>query len=562
MQQKSSRIISTVLILLFLILTIIIVYSISTETQHALKGAVQDKLVAVASATASQIDGDSYARIREGEESTAEFTHIRDQLRSIKQATPDIRYVYTMRKNGDSVVFVVDGDYGYDSDSPGIGQAYPDAEPELFMGFITPTADQEFTTDTWGTVLSGFAPIRDRAGNVVGIVGIDMDSSVVSTELNRLNIILYVIGLLAMIFAVIGIIIFDHRRAIDEQKIEESEKKYRLLFERAGDAIFLLDADGEEQGAIIAANKAAADMHGFTIEELQRMKITDLDSPAERSRAPERFIQILDGVWLHGELTHLKKDGTEFPVEVSSGKFDLGTKRYILVIDRDISERKKTDDALHRVTAKLSLLNSVTFNDIQNAVFTLDGYNTLGKAFSDNEKVTDAFNKSKESIKKITRSLNFAKSYQDLGAQRPQWQDVNLVFIQGISHIDFSKIERNTHLDNLEIYADSLLERVFQMLAENVLRHAKTATRVTLGYEQDRESLILFFEDNGVGIPDTIKEKIFEREFGSHKGLELFLVRAILGITGITIRETGTPGSGARFEMVIPHGGYRFGQRN
>ena len=132
----------------------------------------------------------------------------------------------------------------------------------------------------------------------------------------------------------------------------------------------------------------------------------------------------------------------------------------------------------------------------------------------------------------------------------------------GISHLDFSSIQRTSHLDNLEIYADSLLERVFFTLAGNVIRHAKNATQVTLGYQRTGDGLLLFFEDNGGGIPDASKEKIFERGYGTQAGMELFLVREILGITGITIRETGRYGSGARFEMNVPKLAYRFPEKN
>jgi signal transduction histidine kinase len=65
-------------------------------------------------------------------------------------------------------------------------------------------------------------------------------------------------------------------------------------------------------------------------------------------------------------------------------------------------------------------------------------------------------------------------------------------------------------------------------------------------------------EDDGPGIPEENKERIFEKGFGNNTGLGLFLTREILGITGITIRETGEPGTGARFELTVPPGSYRF----
>ena len=56
------------------------------------------------------------------------------------------------------------------------------------------------------------------------------------------------------------------------------------------------------------------------------------------------------------------------------------------------------------------------------------------------------------------------------------------------------------------------------------------------------EHAIIFCEDDGIGIPNDEKERIFSYAYGSNTGMGLFLVREILAITGITIRETGTPG--------------------
>jgi len=70
--------------------------------------------------------------------------------------------------------------------------------------------------------------------------------------------------------------------------------------------------------------------------------------------------------------------------------------------------------------------------------------------------------------------------------------------------------------------------------------------------------LTLVCEDDGMGITDEDKKSLFLRGFGKNTGLGLFLSQEILAITGITITETGIPGKGARFEMTVPKGGYRF----
>jgi PAS domain S-box-containing protein len=557
MSFRTPRIISILLIFAILVVTIVTVFSLSFETRAALKGSMQDKLMSTASIAAAEIDGDSFTLLQKGDENNPAFARIRDHLRHVKEASPDVHFIYTMRKSGDTVEFVVDGDYGYSSDAAVIGERYPQAGTPLIEGFSRPSADNDFTTDQWGTVLSGYSPIRDSTGNIVGLVGVDMDSSVVTAELNRINTILYLIGIVAIAFVAAGVVVVERRRAIDELKLGESEKKYRHLFERARDCILLLDAGEETAGRIIGANAAAAEMHGYTIDEMLTKTITDLDSPESAATEPERLRRIRNGEQVKAEVIHKRKDGSFFPLEINAALIESDSGNYILAVDRDITERKKAEEALQMVTRKLTLLNNVTFNDIQNSVLALSGFLTLDRnsGSSDSNRYLD---REEDAVRKIDRTLIFAKNYQDLGVRPPTWQNVDSTFVLGISHLDFSSVQRSVQLDNLEIFADSLLERVFFTLANNVLQHASTATRVTIGYRSEGENLVLFLEDNGNGIPENLKEKIFERGYGSQKGMELFLVREILSITGITIRENGMPGKGARFEMRVPLGAYRF----
>jgi signal transduction histidine kinase len=260
-----------------------------------------------------------------------------------------------------------------------------------------------------------------------------------------------------------------------------------------------------------------------------------------------------------GEYEYRLEGGDHFITWTISGIFDQeGRLEEFQFVGRDITEQKQTEAALQQVTKKLALLNYVTFNNIKNAIFTLRGYLSLGKIRETDVHLHQYLNRAEESVGRIEDSLNFAKQYQDLGMNTPRWQDVNHSFILGISHLDFSSVHRTIRLDGLEIYADPLLERVFFTLASNVLSHAETATGISLGYQITDDGLRLLFRDNGNGIPYVNKEKIFERGYGHQQGMELFLVREILGITGITIRENGTPGSGACFEIFVPKKAYRF----
>jgi signal transduction histidine kinase len=74
---------------------------------------------------------------------------------------------------------------------------------------------------------------------------------------------------------------------------------------------------------------------------------------------------------------------------------------------------------------------------------------------------------------------------------------------------------------------------------------------------EEAGGLVIAYEDDGIGITDREKESIFVKGKGKNTGLGLFLIREILTLTGITIRETGKRGTGARFELLVPADMYR-----
>ena len=158
-------------------------------------------------------------------------------------------------------------------------------------------------------------------------------------------------------------------------RIQESERRYRTLFESAGDAIFIIEIEGEKTGDILDANPAAAEMHGYSLQELLKLNlIKDLDAPDAVANAPQRIERILKGEWIKDEINHLKKDGSLLPVEISAGLIEYMGRRYILAIDRDISERKQMERML--IQAKIEWED--TFNAITDMITIHDrNYNIL-----------------------------------------------------------------------------------------------------------------------------------------------------------------------------------------
>jgi K+-sensing histidine kinase KdpD len=155
-----------------------------------------------------------------------------------------------------------------------------------------------------------------------------------------------------------------------------------------------------------------------------------------------------------------------------------------------------------------------------------------------------------------TRTLNsvkFTGDYQKVGVKSPQWQDIHTLVEAAANEVLPISIQvSNTIPAGTEIYADPLIGKVFSNLIENTVKYGEKATTIRFSIHPGSTGSLIVCEDDGVGIPEGKKEKLFSYEHGMSNGLGLFLAREILAITAITLRETGTPGSGARFEIHCP----------
>ncbi|MDV2481914.1 hypothetical protein F8E02_07800 [Methanoculleus sp. Wushi-C6] len=139
----------------------------------------QERLKALSAEIAGKIDGDALAALKPGDETTPAFTAIRDRLDAFRGANPGVIYIYTMRKTENATEYVVDADYGSGNGAT-IGEIYvPTEEDAPFLaGFAEPSADPGFYIGEWGNetavLITGYAPVKNSTGAVVGLVGVDM----------------------------------------------------------------------------------------------------------------------------------------------------------------------------------------------------------------------------------------------------------------------------------------------------------------------------------------------------------------------------------------------------
>jgi len=221
----------------------------------------------------------------------------------------------------------------------------------------------------------------------------------------------------------------------------------------------------------------------------------------------------------------------------------------------DITGITKTQRTLEESNKKLNLLSSITRHDILNQVMALMFYaDEIEAETPAGSPVAALVGKVKAATKHIERQIAFARDYEALGVRGAEWQKVSTILGQA-SRIIPPDIRYSVSVSDLEVFADPLLERVFYNIFENALSHGEDITTITVSFVEGESSGRLIIEDDGIGIPEKEKEQIFAKGVGRKTGLGLFLSKEILGITGITIAETGQ--KGARFEIMVPRSAYR-----
>ncbi len=222
-----------------------------------------------------------------------------------------------------------------------------------------------------------------------------------------------------------------------------------------------------------------------------------------------------------------------------------------------ILDRARVDGALREATRKLSLLSNITRHDLLNEVSVLLGYLDLAGGELLSPALQNYIDHLTRSANKIRHQVEFTRQYQDIGVKSATWQDIAGVAHTAASSFPMKDVTLTLQCRNIEVFADPLLERVFYNLFENSFRHAGSFTTITITCTIMQDGLSVIFEDDGAGISDEDRVNLFEKGYGKHTGLGLFLSREILAITGIAITENGKQGEGARFEMTVPNGSFR-----
>ncbi len=351
--------------------------------------------------------------------------------------------------------------------------------------------------------------------------------------------------------------ISDFRRT--EMALQESEERFHMLFQN----IPSISVQGYGSNGITRYwNAASEELYGYSADEAIGRSLLDLIIPPEMRPDVERAIAYMaetgDPIPA-AELSLMRKDGSRVPV--FSSHTILHRSNYepeLFCIDIDLSELRKTEEALREANKKIKLLSSLTRHDIVNHISAMN----LTLVMTEQESNLDNIRKNVSSAlavcDRMEAIIGFTREYESFGEVSSGWQLVCPIIHSAISEQNVGEVMIENRIpEDLRIYAEPILRKVFATLIENSIRHGGNISKICFSIQEEAGCLFILYEDDGVGIPAEKKELIFQHGYGSHTGIGLFLSREILSITGLSIHECGIENRGVRFEIRIPEEKYK-----
>jgi PAS domain S-box-containing protein len=341
-----------------------------------------------------------------------------------------------------------------------------------------------------------------------------------------------------------------------EEALQESTDRFKQLAEIFPETIFEADLDGR----ITYVNDHGLASFGFDASDVTNgVYLSDLIAPSDMQMVQSRISERLKGrKGDYLEYQALRRNGRTFDalaysVPIVKNGRPTGIRGFIL----DISQRKRMEETLQQTNAKLSILNNITRHDILNQMTSLNGFLELCKQRVKDPDLIPYLDRMSRAAGNVQRQIAFTKDYQDMGVKAPAWYSIGRQTNDAYTMLQPKGVTLEDTTNGVEVLADQLAEKIPYNLIDNSVHHGEHVTHIKLSAEQVGDAMLIVYEDDGMGISAMDKEHIFEKGFGKNTGLGLFFAREILDITGITIIERGITGQGARFEILVPPGGWR-----
>ncbi len=353
-----------------------------------------------------------------------------------------------------------------------------------------------------------------------------------------------------------------------EQDLKNKNNLLRSILETSIDGILVVDKDRE----IITHNSCFVEMFDIPdkiINKKEDEKALDwvLENKLEN---PDQFIDLVEYLYRNPKEDSRDKiylnDGRVFdryssPIQTDEGKY-LGRTWFF----RDITEQEEYEQDLQEKTDQLDILNRIIRHDIRNDMNVIDLYleNLLEeckdkkdqKVISDLEKiqdrsqhVTELTKTSRDIAETIATDKQKTISVDLKEALKEQIEDTKQIYPD-------AEIEAKTDIPDIKIKADEMLASVFRNILFNAIQHNdKQTPKIEISTKQDKNTVTISISDNGPGIPDDLKQKVFGKEEKSMDstgtGIGLYLVEKIVDSYNGDVWIEGNKPEGCIFKVEL-----------
>lgn len=366
------------------------------------------------------------------------------------------------------------------------------------------------------------------------------------------------------------------------RKAEESESKFRTLFEQASDGIFIADGAGN----YLEVNESACLMLGYSKEEMLKLNLKDILSKKSLEDEPVKMKELKTGNIVLSERVLVRKDGSSFFAEISGKMLPDGRLQGIV---RDVTERRRFENELVAAKEKAeesdrlktSFLQNMS-HEIRTPMNAILGFaDLLPEFFDDHEKLTNFSNiikqKGTDLLEIISNILDIARIESGQIALNAQECRMGVLFDEiGILFREYQEGVKNDQVEfelkigeevrDLVIEIDQAkLKQILINLIGNAFKFTRSG-KIELGCRLDEQSILSFYvSDTGIGIPKEKHEDIFRQfirvdqdsvRLYDGTGLGLPIVLGLLELMGGKIWLESEKGVGTTFYFTVP-----FGQR-
>ncbi|MBF0317080.1 MAG: PAS domain S-box protein [Nitrospirae bacterium] len=343
------------------------------------------------------------------------------------------------------------------------------------------------------------------------------------------------------------------------QRLEDSEQRFRNVVEAAADAIVSIDGNDR----ITTWNKAAEGMFGYTVQEVLNNPVTIIIPPHYRAAHKEGILRVnKTGISRHAgkilDLTALRKDGSEFPIELSLTRWTIGERLYFTAIIRDVTRRKQIEEELrvqNRLVVEQSRQLAISELMISIAHHWRQPLSAIGAVI---QNVEDAFDYNElddeffhSSVKKIVDELIYlSKTIDNFSSFYHRDKEKTLFRVHDC--IEKTLLLLNDYFrskditvevdmdDNLELegYFNefsrvvlNIINNIRDVFDERGIRNGHIKIRAYKNTNNGRVTLSI--SDNGGGMREDIKFRVFDPYFTTkHKsrgvGLGLYMARVMI----------------------------------